>query len=43
MLIIIALIITVVAVAALLYLCELRVDEKEQLGYWAQGRHVRHH
>ena len=41
MLIITALVITVFAVAALLYLCELRVDEKEQLGYWAQGRGMR--
>ncbi len=35
MLMILAVVVTVIAVAGMLYLCELRVDEKQQLGYWA--------
>jgi len=36
MLMIIATVITVIAVAGLLRLCELRTDEKEERGYWPQ-------
>jgi hypothetical protein len=37
MLMILASILTVLAAAAMLRLCELRVDEKQELGYWAHN------